>query len=88
LWLAIGNIYDEQGNKTKAEEAFVKALEVDPNYSDGVIRYGSSSMRPATSMAPSRFWKKALSYTRQRALSDRLAASYFRPPDLRGHHQI
>jgi tetratricopeptide (TPR) repeat protein len=79
LWLAIGNIYDEQGNKTKAEEAFVKALEVDPNYSDGVIRYGFFKYEAGDfNGAIPLLEKGAELYPDNELLSDRLAASYFK----------
>lgn len=32
LWLAIANLYVEQGNNTKAEAALLKAIELDPDY--------------------------------------------------------
>lgn len=32
LWLVIGNLYVEQGNKTKAEEAFKKAIAINSDY--------------------------------------------------------
>jgi tetratricopeptide (TPR) repeat protein len=38
IWLAVGNLYDQQGNKTKAKESFQKALTIDPNYSTANVR--------------------------------------------------
>lgn len=37
-WLAVGNLYDQQGNKAKAKEAFRKALAIDPEYSAANVR--------------------------------------------------
>lgn len=38
LWLAVGNLYDQQGNQTKAKEAFRKALVANPDYSTANVR--------------------------------------------------
>ncbi len=37
-WLAVANLYDQQGNETKAKEAFRKALIIDPDYSAANVR--------------------------------------------------
>lgn len=37
-WLAVGNLYDQQGNKSKAKDAFRKALVIDPEYSAANVR--------------------------------------------------
>ncbi len=38
LWLAIGNLYDQQGNKAKAEDSFRKALIANPDYATANLR--------------------------------------------------
>lgn len=37
-WLAVGNLYDQQGNAVKAKAAFQKALAIDPEYSAANVR--------------------------------------------------
>ncbi len=37
-WLAVGNLHDQQGSKTKAKNSFVKALEIDPENQAANIR--------------------------------------------------
>ncbi|MBW6514907.1 MAG: tetratricopeptide repeat protein [Candidatus Syntrophosphaera sp.] len=38
LWLAVGNLYAQQGNATKAKESFRKALTLNPDYSTANVR--------------------------------------------------
>lgn len=38
LWLAIGNLYDKDGNKAKAKESFRNALKVNPDYATANAR--------------------------------------------------
>lgn len=79
LWLAIGNIYDEQGNKAKAEEAFQKALQIDPEFSNGVIRYGFFKYEAGDfNGAIPLLEKGAELFPDNELLSDRLAAAYFK----------
>lgn len=37
-WLAVGNLYDQQGNSAKAKASFQKALAIDPEYSAANVR--------------------------------------------------
>jgi len=37
-WFAVGNLYDQQGSKTKAKDAFRQALTLDPDYSAANVR--------------------------------------------------
>ncbi len=38
LWLAIGNLYAQQGNPAKAEESFREALALNPDYPTAIVR--------------------------------------------------
>lgn len=38
LWLAVGNLYDQQGNKAKAKESFRNALTANPDYPTANVR--------------------------------------------------
>lgn len=79
LWLAIGNTYDEQGNKTKAEQAFIKALEIDPNLSNGVIRYAFFKFESGDYNGAIPLLEKGTElFPDNELLSDRLAAAYFK----------
>ena len=79
LWLAIGNLYDEMGNKPKAKEAFQKSLKINPDYTQSLIRlafmlYDEGDYANAI---PS-LEKAAELFPDNELVSDRLAASYFR----------
>jgi tetratricopeptide (TPR) repeat protein len=41
LWFALGTTYDAQGKKDAAEKAYLKALEVDPDYFDALYNLGA-----------------------------------------------
>jgi tetratricopeptide (TPR) repeat protein len=40
LWLAIGNLYDKQGDKDKAKDSFRKALAANSDYTTAAVRLG------------------------------------------------
>lgn len=79
LWLAIGNLYDEMGNKPKAKEAFQKSLKINPDYTQSLIRLAFMLYDEGdyVSAIPS-LEKAAELFPDNELVSDRLAASYFR----------
>ena len=79
IWLIIGNLYDELGNKAKAKEAFEKSLEIDPNYTQTIIRYGFWLYEAGEYVAAiPKLEKAAEMFPDNELVSDRLGASYFR----------
>lgn len=79
LWLAIGNLHDEAGNKAKAKESFQKALQVNPNYIQAIIRMGFMLYEEGDfNGAIPNLERAAELFPDNELVSDRLAASYFR----------
>ena len=50
-WANLGMIYQETGDTNKAEDAYNKALEVDPNDENGMKSYVTSQLQSITSSA-------------------------------------
>jgi tetratricopeptide (TPR) repeat protein len=79
LWLAIGNLYDEAGNKAKAKESFQKSLEINPDYSQALIRLSFMLFEEGDYVgAIPQLEKAADLFPDNQLVSDRLAASYFK----------
>jgi len=79
LWLAIGNLHDEVGNKAKAKEAFLNSLRINPDYTQAIIRlsfmlYDEGDYQGAIPQLE----KAAELFPDNELVSDRLAASYFK----------
>jgi len=79
LWLAIGNLYDESGNKAKAKEAFQKSLDINPDYSQAIIRLSFMLFEEGDYVgAIPKLEKAADLFPDNQLVSDRLAAAYFK----------
>lgn len=73
LYDVMGRLYENEGNPTEAHNWFLKSLEIDPNYADGVYDVGRSffnmaakateeKVTPETQAQAKEFFKKALPY--------------------------
>lgn len=79
LWLAIGNLHDESGNKNQAKAAFRKALEIDKDYIQAIIRLGFMLYEESDFNGAIPLLEQAAEQLPDNELvSDRLAAAYFR----------
>lgn len=79
LWLAIGNLHDEAGNKDQAKAAFRQALAIDANYIQAIIRLGFMLYEESDFNGSIPLLEKAAEQLPDNELvSDRLAAAYFR----------
>ncbi len=76
-WLVVGNLYEQQGNRTKAKEAIRKALVADPDYSAATVRLAFILFEEENYTEALPLLEKAFdAYPDNDIISSRLATSY------------
>jgi tetratricopeptide (TPR) repeat protein len=89
-WIAQGSIYDEQGRSDDARRAFLKGIELSPNYADGYFAYALTMENPLSIREKIALVERALDLDpKQSHYRSILGQEYFRLGDYaEGEHQL